>query len=214
MEKKIKIGLIVLIVGIVLISGWWIWNNQMIKLSESETTKTPPLNILKEPKLQSITSHSEAIKCANDYLNTTLGNNFVKKYFEVLRVDERPDIPSIWLILYKYRSNDHYINLSLVVDVSNHPSTPSRVDAEFSGMIKTPQEIKLSPSDAEAIAAKNNSTPPYSTMLWLSKTGSKKPKRLSWSVVSTEIKEFCKLNGYVIDAENGEILRESRYRCP
>ena len=33
MEKKIKIGLIVLIIGIAIVSGWWIWNTQITQVN-------------------------------------------------------------------------------------------------------------------------------------------------------------------------------------
>ena len=175
------------------------------KWEESEVTILP--NVTKTPtpvKYKPVTSHNEAIKLANDYLNTTLGSDFVKNHFEVLGIDERPDIRSVWFIVYKYKSNGYEINLSTAVDISNHPEDLARIAKELSHTMEYPQEIKLSQTDAETIASDKGLTPPYSTGLYWHK------KRIAW-VVTHPTKTFGEISGYIIDAENGEILEKLVY---
>ena len=176
------------------------------KWEESEVTILP--NVTKTPtpvKYKPVTSHNEAIELANDYLNTTLGSDFVKSHFEVLGIDERPDMPSVWLVLYKYKSSGYEIDLSLAVDVGVSLEKPSRIIKE-SDMIGSPQEIKLSQSDAETIASEEGLAPPYSTSLSLYW----KEKRIAWGVTQNSVKTLDRTERYMIDAENGEILEKHK----
>ena len=55
---------------------------------------TPPLS-----------SYSEAVAAADEYLNAVLGEGFASSHMELLGLDERPDIPSLWFVVYRYHSS-------------------------------------------------------------------------------------------------------------
>ena len=147
----------------------------------------------------------EAIKLANDYLNETLGSSFVSEHFEYLDIRAIP-FPDIWRVTYKYRSNGYELEMSVAVD----PAMPvdMGIDKGLSRIIDTPQEIKLSAEDAEAIAAEKGLESPKAGELWLKR----RTNRITWVVrTQNEQLEPMEINSYYIDAENGNILGSGRY---
>ena len=146
-------------------------------------------------------THIEAIKLANDYLNETLGSSFVSKHFECLDIRAIP-FPDIWEVTYKYRSNGYELDMSVAVDPD------MRINKSLSRIIDTPQEIKLSSEDAEAIAAEKGLESPKAGELLLKR----RTNRITWVVrTQKEQLEPMEINSYYIDAENGNILGSGRY---
>ena len=149
-------------------------------------------------------THFEAIKLANNYLNETLGSSFVSEHFECLGIEESSVISHIWWVIYKYRSNGYEMNMSIAI---SKLVTPMGV-IEGSGMINTPQEIKLSAEDAEAIASDKGLESPRAGELWVTA----RTNRIAW-IVTTQKKALkdMETKSYYIDAENGDILGEGKY---
>ena len=147
-------------------------------------------------------THIEAIKLANDYLNETLGSSFVSEHFECLGIEL---IPGTWWVTYKYRSNGHEMNMSIAVD----PAMPvdMGIDKGLSGIINSPQEIKLSPEDAEAIASEKGLESPTVEELVIEE----RTNRIAWMVTTQKTPEFMEPMTYFIDAENGNILSDVKY---
>lgn len=151
-----------------------------------------------------LTSYSEAVEIADQYLNQKLGADFVLQHFESVGVEQRPDVPNIWFVLYKYRSNGYELELSVAVDAGYLEPGSSRVRWEASRMIEKPQEIKLSAEVAEAIASERGLQGPYNATLsfhWES-------RRIAWMVTRGCPCNLGETIGYMIDAEDGTILQE------
>ncbi len=186
--------------------------NVSITLSNyTEVVKTPPpmtpsddrivvnrsMIMMMRPK-----THIEAIKLANNYLNETLSSSFVSKHFEGLGIEENAFIPSTWFVIYKYRSNGYEMNMSIAIDLATMEIYKGQV-----GIIDSPQEIKLSLKDAEAIASDKGLESPRAEKLWLEE----RTHRIAWVVRTQKTPEIMEPMTYFIDAENGNILSDVKY---
>jgi len=152
---------------------------------------------------QLLSSHIEAVRVADDYLDSILGTDFVASHFEVHGLDERPDIPSLWFVIYNYSSGGYNIDLSVAVDHSGAPTDPSRVVDDISKMIGAPQEVRVSKQEAEAIVQTSGIVGPYSIMFELDW----ETRRLVWLVQNNSVQEIGETRGYIIDAENGGVIQ-------
>lgn len=150
-----------------------------------------------------LSSHKEAINIARAYLNSSLGVDFTTSHLELRGVEKRADIPTLWFVIYEYRSNGYSINLSVAIDHSGSPTNPSRIIQDASNTLAAPQEILVSREEAEHIAREKALAEPYTTRLELDW----ETRRLVWIVQNSNIRGLGDVKGYVIDAENGEIIR-------
>jgi hypothetical protein len=146
-------------------------------------------------------TYAEAIKLANDYLNETLGSSFVNEHFECLGIEEI-DFISWWSVVYKYRSNEYEMNMTVGIDCDT-----MRIDTYQFMVITTPQEIKLSPEDAEAIASDKGLESPTTEELAIEEH----TNRIAWIVTAQKKPAFMEPMTYFIDAENGDILSDVKY---
>lgn len=146
-------------------------------------------------------THIGAISMADGYLNKNLGSSFVSEHFECLGIEKHSSAPHIWWIIYKYRSNEYEMNMSITI------STDVGLGG-CSGIIASPQEITLSAEDAEAIASDKGLESPKAGELWVTA----RTNRIAW-IVTTQKKalEIMETRSYYIDAENGDILGEGKY---
>jgi parallel beta-helix repeat protein len=150
-------------------------------------------------------THIEAIKMVNNYMNETLGSSFVSKHFEVLGIEENAFIPSTWFVIYNYRSNGHEMNMSIAVDLAM--PVDMGMSKGLSGTINSQQEIKLSPEDAEAIAAEKGLESPTTEKLVIEEW----TNRIAWIVTTQKTPKFMEPMTYFIDAENGDVLSDVKY---
>ena len=88
----------------------------VLRAASDPDSVTPPLS-----------SYSEAVVAADEYLNAVLGEGFVSSHMELLGLDERPDIPSLWFVVYRYHSSGNSVDLSVAVDHGASPGHPSRI---------------------------------------------------------------------------------------
>lgn len=146
-------------------------------------------------------TYAEAIKLANDYLNETLGSSFVGEHFECLGIEEI-DFISWWFVVYKYRSNGYELNMTVDIDRDT-----MRIETDQFRLIESPQEIKLSPVDAEAIALEKGLEAPRAGELVIEEH----TNRIAWIVTTQKKPKIMEPMTYFIDAENGDILSDVKY---
>jgi hypothetical protein len=173
---------------------------------ESRVEKDPPpetLRMQSAPTLPTpaLSSYTEAVAIADAYLEDRLGAGFESSHMELLGLDERPDIPSLWFVVYRYHSTGNSVDLSVAVDHGSSPGDPSRIAEDVCKMIGAPQEIRISKELAEQIVLDRGVPGPYSTILELDRVS----RRLVWLVQNHDVVEPGAVKGFKVDAETGEL---------
>jgi len=156
-------------------------------------------------RLPSLASHEEAITLANEFLKERLGDEFFNNHFNVIGIDERPEIPSLWFIIYEFIYNGYTIDVSVAVDIGRILKDSPRIVVDFSTVTLEPQEILISEEQAKIIAQENGLEPPYSVIL----SCEIEFHRICWRIVKQD-RENLKtddLAGLLIDAESGVVLK-------
>lgn len=151
-----------------------------------------------------ITSHGEAIKLTDEFLKERLGNEFFEIHIKVKGVDELPNSPSTWIVLYDYTYNEYTVEIMIAIDIWYVPIGTSRVVANVSNFISEPQKILISEEDAKGIAQEYGLEPPYEVILFCEP----RFRRICWRVSRKDKENLTEydLSGAIIDAENGTVL--------
>ena len=143
-------------------------------------------------------THFEAIKLANNYLNKTLGSSFTSKHFKCVGIEENVFIPPTWFVMYEYGSNGYEMNMSIPVVLAM--PVEMGIPQGYMNILNTPQEIKLSAEDAEAIASEKGLELPMAGELLIKE----RTHRIVWIVRTQKTPtDDMETTAYYIDAENG-----------
>lgn len=190
--------LIVIIVSISFVVGYFQWIS-----SKSEVIPPNDYNGTKKETVPPLSSHQQAIDLADEYLKNKLGYEFFNEHIKLIDINERHDIPNVWIVNYKYIYDEYTTELSVAINSGSISKDKSRVDSEFSRIILQPQKILISEQEAKTIAQKNGLKPSYEVSL----SCEIEFHRICWRIVKKDV-EIGDLNGVLIDAENGVILKK------
>ena len=181
----------------------------VLTVSESERifseSKEVPSEMPSQPEeLPPLASHEEAISIAHEFLSEVLGDEFFNSHFTLVKVDERPVLPTTWFVIYQYTSGEHTLDLSVALYCGHIPRDSSRIDVELSQVILQPQGILISEEQAQIIAQSSGLEPPYKITLSCDLSF----HRICWVVMKddSETLDVGDLMGLLIDAENGAVL--------
>ena len=174
-------------------------SERIFSVSKEVSSEEVPTTLENLPPL---TSHEEAIALADEFLKEKLGDEFFYNHFTFSKIDERPDIRSLWFVIYQYTDNGYTVDGSVAIDIGRIPEGTSRIDVDFSNIIVQPQRILISEEQAKIIAQKYGLEPPYSALFLCCKLCY---HRICWRIVKEDAK-IEELEGLLIDAENGTVL--------
>jgi hypothetical protein len=157
-------------------------------------------------KLPRLTSDEEVIAIADEFLKKQLGLEFFTTHFKVIGVEKIDERYSWWTVKYEYRYNEYTVDLTVSINVGSIPLDSSRIDVEYSRTILEPQEILISEEQAKIIAQENGLEPPYRIILYCDLY----VYRICWRIMKKDRENLGveDIAGLLIDAENGEVLKE------
>ncbi len=204
MKKSSRNLLIISVVGAALVcSVVVIFSQTQWITSVSEEVPSEYTPIVPE-KLPPLTSREEAIALADEFLKSTLGDEFFNDHFRVAGIDERPEIPFLWFVVYAYTYNEYSVEMLVAIDIDFIPEDASRIIVDFSGVILEPQGILISEEQAKIIAQEYGLEPPYMMIL----SCEVEFKRICWRIgkADEENIKFGDLAGLLVDAENGTVI--------
>jgi hypothetical protein len=178
--------------------------------SESEVVPSEYVPDLPE-RLPPLASHEEAIVLADEFLRSTLGDEFFTNHFSVKEV--RSDVLEVngafytlstWFVIYQYTYNEYTTDLFVAVYSNTVPEGTSRITVDNSLIILEPQEILISEEQAKIIAQENGLDPPYNLILCCEL----RFHRICWKITREDIENLKTedLVGLLIDAESGTVL--------
>ena len=187
-----------LVCSVVIIFSETQWITSVSEEVPSEYTPIVP------EELPPLTSREEAIALADEFLKSTLGDEFFNNHFRVTGIDERPEIPFVWFVVYEYTYNEYSVEMLVAIDIDFIPEDASRIIVDFSGVILKPQGILISEEQAKVIAQEYGLEPPYIMIL----SCEVEFNRICWRIgkADEENIKMGDLAGLLIDAENGTVI--------
>ena len=135
-------------------------------------------------------------------LKSKFGESFFKEHFVLKDIIEKSSIPDVMFINFEYTSNGYKVNMSVAVNTWWRSERAYQIIHEFSNIIHSPQEIRVTREKAENIAAEEKLPQPYTSRLEV------RDGRIVWVMTSQNFEKYPigDLVRLVIDAETGEVL--------
>jgi len=187
-----------LVCSVVVIFSQTQWITSVSEEVPSEYTPIVP------EELPPLTSNEEAIALADEFLKSTLGDEFFNDHFRVIGIEKTFERSFLSYVIYEYVYDGYTIEMSVAVNVGPIPKDTSRVIARYSTVILEPQEILISEEQAKIIAQEYGLEPPYMMIL----TCEVEFKRICWRIgkADEENIRIGDLAGLLVDAENGTVI--------
>ena len=204
MKKSSRNLLIISVVGAALVcSVVVIFSQTQWITSVSEEVPSEYAPVVPE-KLPPLTSDEEAIALADEFLKSTLGDEFFNDHFRVTGIEKIVERSSLSFVVYDYTYNEYTVKMSVAVDVGVVPKDASRIVVYLSTVILEPQGILISEEQAEIIAQEYGLEPPYMMIL----TCEVEFNRICWRIgkADEENIKIGDLAGLLVVAENGTVL--------
>jgi len=204
MKKPSQNLLIIALVGAALVcSVVIIFSETQWITSVSEEVPSEYTPIVPE-KLPPLTSDEEAIALADEFLKSTLGDEFFNDHFRVTGIEKIVERSSLSFVVYEYTYNEYTVKMSVAVDVGVVPKDASRIVVYLSTVILEPQGILISEEQAKIIAQEYGLEPPYMMIL----TCEVEFSRICWRIgkADEENIKIGDLAGLLVDAENGTVI--------
>ncbi len=172
-------------------------HNDRVEMSEIKVESKTVWRYTK-PAIPELMSHEDVIFLVNQVVRTRVGSTFFDDHFKMVKVDETPELPFIWVITYEYTYNGYTVDCLVAVDTGVIPLRSSRIIYELSSIPLEPQRICISEEEARDIARKYGFEP-YTVVLFCNSEF----HRIHWKIVGNGESGGGVL---LIDAENGTIL--------
>jgi len=127
MKKSSRNLLIISVVGAALVcSVVVIFSQTQWITSVSEEVPSEYAPVVPE-KLPPLTSDEEAIALADEFLKSTLGDEFFNDHFRVTGIEKIVERSSLSFVVYDYTYNEYTVKMSVAVDVGVVPKDASRI---------------------------------------------------------------------------------------
>ncbi|MBL7169909.1 MAG: hypothetical protein ISS48_02740 [Candidatus Aenigmarchaeota archaeon] len=141
---------------------------------------------------------------SNDFIINNVGVEYFENHFIFKKIDEREFFK---VVTYDFKYDDYSIDMFVAV------STDGKILPQFSHIIKEPQIISFSSSDAELKAGELSLPEPRKTSLIYSGNGESLAWKIEWIHEPTMDEMLNEsISGYIFRADNGDIIEETKFR--